>query len=257
MNGIRTVSASLSIAEDDLLQIGTDKFGQKQVLLGILPLTGGDLEFIEVTNENWGNRLTQVPDYSDSTSTGGGGYWIPPLFQVIEENAQTTVRARQNSAGNQVEGALLKFMLADSEGNFPARIADHIGELHTQFAEGTATNGNFPGRSTPTATENVLNELTSDTWMPLMGAAIGDTPGRVAFAHPRDEGYPPEVQSVSAVGQGLAMMQNIAPTNPLLGADEMTFLAQDDAAAAVDMYLWTGRITGGMAANSNRLTLAV
>jgi len=257
MNGIRHVDVSASIAQDDLLEIGVDKFGQKQVLLGILPISGNTLEFVQIDNEEWGTRITNVPDFGDPTATGGGGFWIPPLFQVIEPNAQTTVKARQAAVGAETERCILKFMLADKNGGFPEYISNHIGELHTQFAEGIATNGNFPDRSSPTASQSVLNGVTDDMWMPLMGAAIGDTPGQVKFAHPQDDGYPPEVMAVSAVAQGRAMFQNIAPTYPLHGSDVMTYLAQDDAAAAVQMWLYMGRVAGGMKAMSSYTTIAV
>jgi len=256
VNGIRTIDVEASIAQDDLLSIGTDKFGIDQVLLGVLPISGSTLEFVEITNENWGNRLTNVPDFNDPVS-GFAGYFIPPLFQVIQANSTTTIRARQTAVGAETERCLLKFMIADNQGNYPAWVADHIGQLHTQFGEGTATNGSLPGKSSPTFAQNVLNEMPNDTWMPLLGAAIGDTPGRVAFGHPFDEGFPPEIQTVGSTGLGGSMFQPIAPTNPFRGADEMQYLAEDDSGSAVDMWLYTGRITGGMAAVSNYTSLAV
>jgi len=253
MNGIRLFDASASIDEDQLLQIGSDKFGQKQILIGVLPLTdgAGDTELFQISNENWGNRVVSVPPYYDPTSFGDG-FWVPPIYPEIAVNSATIVKARHGAAAAAVQRCLLKYQIAASDGSFPASMAAHIGDLHTQFAEGTATNGSFPDRSSPTAQQSILNEMANEQWMPLMAAAIGDTPGIVKFAHPQDEGFPPFCTTSATIGLGLGTFQVIPPTNAMNGADDMEFLAQDDAAAAVDMWLYIGRIKNGVPPVSNR-----
>lgn len=245
-NGIRRVRVSTSIAQDQLLQIGTDKFGDDQILIGIIPVQSAFAEFYEITAENWGNRKVIIPAYS--SPAGDPGIFIPPIYPEITKNKQVTIKARQTAVGAATEGMILLFQIKN--GAYPAVMQRHMGDLHTQFMEGTATSGtSFPDS---TATQNVLNEVTDDEWMPLLGSVIGDTPGETLFSHPNDDGFPPWVFATESTVLGPNTFQPIAPTNVFKGADTITMKSNDDSGSAVQGFLMTGRVAGGKTVLSNR-----
>jgi len=248
MNGLRQVDVSLSIGSGSLIQIDTDKFGQNQVLVGVLPISGGDLQFVEIRAEQWGNRKVIVPAYHDPTASGAQGMWRPPLYTEVIANSSVTILAFQDSGGAQVQRVILFFQIASPGGGYPANIMRHMGELHTQFISGTAGSGSFISAGE----QDVLNEEPNDMWMPVMMASVGDSPGQVKYSHPFDEGFPPMSINAADVLLGLDTFENIPPSNPLHGADTITFLAQDDSGSAVRAYLYTGRVTGGKTVLSNR-----
>lgn len=248
MNGIRVVDVSTSIAQDDLLPIGSDKFGTKQAIIGVVPITGGALEFLEITAENWGNRIVSVPNYSDPAAAGAAGVWAPPIYPELQKNAKMTIKARQDSVGAEVERALVILQIADENGQYPAHIQRHLGELHTQFVEGVAGNG----APAVLETQSILNEVDDDKWMALMGAVVGDTPGIVRWTHPKDEGFPSITYGSGSPELGLNMFQPIPVTNPLNGADDLKPTGQDDSGSAMQAWLYTGRIAGGRTVLSNR-----
>lgn len=248
-NGIRLVDVSASIAQDQLLPIGTDRFGDDQVLLGLLPISGSTLEFILMEAQGWGNREIRIPSFADPTAPGGGDWWVPPLYSRILKNKTVTYSARQTAVGAETERLLAMMMIADESGGFPASITRHMGDLHTQFAEGTATSGSFGG---VTATQDILNEVANDMWLPLMAASVGDTPGQVQYRHPRDEGFPAIGITSATTDLGNRMFTALPPTNPMAGADTLTYRAQDDSGAAVQMFLYTARVANGVKVLSNR-----
>jgi len=255
-NGLRQIEVSATIDENENVTLGTDKFGQNMILLGIETIDGGTLRDVTVTSEQWGNREIILPSTNNDVEVAGSGPWIPPLFPEIIANSTTTVRAFQGSAGPELESVILKYML-EYEGKYPAPIMPHIGQLHSQVLAGTATDGEFPGKGDPTDSQDILNEMENDKWLALLTASIGGTPGQVVWSHPQDDGYPAMGQTVASTGLGQPTFQPIAPTNPLNGADRLKLLAKDDSGSAVRAYLYMGRITNGMKAISNRSIFSV
>jgi len=249
VNGIRLVPFSLSVIPAGKTEIGTDKFGQDQILIGVLPRQAGTLQEITVEAEQWGNRRTIVPAAYDPTAAGAGGFWKPPIYSEVIANSTITVSGTKSGVIAEVMECLLILQIKDPTGTYPASMAEHIGELHTQFATGTATAGSFGD----TATQDILNELPNDEWMPLMCAQVGGSSfTEVKYTHPFDEGFPPVGIGVLAVGLGDDTFQALPPTNVLRGADTMTFKAKDVTGLAIRMYLYTGRVTNGMTVKSNR-----
>ena len=49
-NGIRLIDVTADIAPDTLLAVGSDKFGDPQALIGIIPVSAGSLDFIEISD---------------------------------------------------------------------------------------------------------------------------------------------------------------------------------------------------------------
>lgn len=238
---IEEVDFSASIATGaNLAVLDTDKSGVDRYLIGVRGVLA-DMQRWRISADGWGNRaLEGSPIGAPGTAAGSGLQMLSnPMF--VGQNKTVTLEATQDSGIAQIETVSLLF----AEGDVLASIIARKADLHTIYVTGTAQNGDYPSRSTPTDTIQILNELDNELWLPLWATVIGTGSPRAKFAHSKDDGKPPVVYGVNDRGLGPYSIQPVDPMAPLAGGDDLKFLGQDQSGSTIEGWLTVARVTGG------------